>query len=245
MKSKRNPACVLALTISASLGYSDGAVVLNQIGDLGAYNLQAAPGPTPSQIFTDFLGYDTAVLEDFTVSASDLKITNISALFRAQGGFVQFQNVQGYALNFFSQSALAANSLTGDVASLLVLSGSGASVTQIHGGGGEYGMVSLGVNVSLPAAGTYWVGVSPVSANSVTGQFLLLNSGATSPGNMNAKLANPGEGFGLGALSLLNLDYAYSVTAVPEPAASSLLILGGFAWLCRHRRPSGSMKKST
>ena len=245
MKFKRNPACVLALTLGATLGPAVGAVVLDQIGDVGTYNFQAAPGPTPSQIFTDFSGYDTAVIEDFTVSASDLKITNISALFRAQGGYLQFQNVQGYALNFFSQSALAATSLTGDIASLLVLSGTGASVAQVHGGGGEYGMVSLAVNVSLPAAGTYWVGVSPVSANSVTGQFLLLNSGAASSGNMNAKLANPGEGFGLGAISPLNLDYAYSVTAVPEPAASALVILGGFGWLCRHRRSTGSMKKPT
>ncbi len=228
-------------------GSSQAAVVLNQIGDVNAYAFEAAPGPSPSQIFTDFSGYDTMVLEDFTVLSSELQLTQVSALFRAQGGFVAFQGVQGYSLNVFSSSALAATSLTGDVASLMVNAGTGASVHEVVGGGGEYGLVSLAVNVPLPSAGTYWIGISPVSAHSVTGQFLLQNSGATgavTPGNANAKLANPGGQLGLGTLSSTNLDYAYAVTAVPEPHVAALPVLAGLGWLLRRRRIRPPGRKS-
>ena len=229
-------ACTLALCESS---YS--AVVLDQIGEVNAYVFAAPPGPSPSQIFTDFPSYDCMVLEDFTVSTTELTLTQVSALFRAQGGFGSFQAVQGYSLNIFSAANLAATSLSGDVASLMMVAGSGAAVTRIvdGGGGGEYGLVSLDVTIALPSAGTYWVGMSPMSTLAATGQFFLMNSGATgvvTPGNANGKLANPGLGLGSGALSSPNLNYAYSVTAVPEPAAVMLWIIGGFGWLSRRRR---------
>jgi len=240
MKTYRfGPVVLLALLYGAPLTGS-AAVVLNQIGDVNAYLFDASPGPTPSQIFTDFPSYDCTVLEDFTLTASELRITRVSVLFRAQGGFVSFGDIQGYYLNFFSDPGLAAVTLTGDVASLEIAPGSGATVTQVIDSSGpyEYGLVTLDVDIPMPSAGNYWVGVSPKAAVA-TGQFLLMNNGAVgdvTAGNSNGKLANPGLGFGVGALTSTNLDYAVSIIGVPEPAGFPLWIIGACGWLFRRRR---------
>ncbi len=51
------------------------------------------------------------------------------------------------------------------MASVVIPAGSGAAVTQIIDATGpyEYGLVSLNVDIPLPSAGNYWVGVSPKS----------------------------------------------------------------------------------
>lgn len=228
------------LAAAASSAICSAAMVLDQIGTLSEYDLDAGSGPTANQVFTDFPDFSSLVLEDFTVTADQLEITDVEALFRAQGGFAKFADVDGYALQIFSNPALAAAGLGGDVASLILLAGSGATVTQVidPGGSFEYGLVSLETSVFLPSAGQYWIGVAPVAASSVAGQFRLMNSGASNPvtpGGTDARLANPGEGFGLGALSIVNLDHAYSVNAVPEPA-SAILAIAGFSMLLRRRR---------
>ena len=88
MKNKWIAFCVkVALACGATLPGS-AAVLLNQIGDVNAYLFDSSPGPTPSQIFTDFPSYDCTVLEDFTLTATQLRITQVSVLFRAQGGFI-------------------------------------------------------------------------------------------------------------------------------------------------------------
>lgn len=229
------------MALFAGMEVSRAAFVIDQIGTVASYDLNSGPGPTPSQIFTDFPDYSCMVLEDFAVTAEQLEVTHVSALFRAQGGFVGFQSVNAYALSFFSDPALASVGLSGDIASLMVLSGAGVTVTPVIDGGGthEYGLVSLNVNVLLPSAGQYWVGLSPVSASSVSGQFLLLNSGAADPmsaGNAISRFANPGDGFGLGEISAINLDHAYSVTAIPEPSFELLAIPCVFGWLYRRKR---------
>jgi hypothetical protein len=244
MKTDRVAACAkIALACGAILPGS-AAVVLNQIGDVNAYLFDALPGPTPSQIFTDFPSYDCTVLEDFTLTGTELRITQVSVLFRAQGGFISFQDIQGYYLNFFSDPGLAATTLTGNVASFEITPGAGATVTQVIDGSGtyEYGLVSLNVDIAMPSAGNYWVGVSPKAPVS-SGQFLVMSNGATgtsvTPGNANGRLANPADGFGAGALTATNLDYAYTVIIVPEPNVSALWLIGacGGLWLCRRARP--------
>lgn len=209
----------------------EAATVLNQIGDANSYSFETLPAPTPSQIFTDFPDFDCTVIEEFTVTSSQLRITQVSALFQALGGFSAFQDVQGYFLNFYDDPALAAASLTGNVASLTLAAGSGASVTQVVDGSGahEYGLVNLDLDVALPSAGKYWVGVSPIASSSVAGQFLVQTSNSTQPQTADARFANPAQGFGNGALLLLGNHYAYSVTAVPEPevGAFSLILLCG------------------
>jgi hypothetical protein len=243
MKNKWTATCIMVALAGGSTLPGSAAVVLNQIGDANAYLYDALPGPTPSQIFTDFPSYDCTVLEDFTLTGTELRITQVSVLFRAQGGFISFQQIQSYYLNFFSDPGLAATTLTGDVASFEITPGSGATVTQVIDGSGtyEYGLVSLNVDVAMPSAGNYWVGVSPKAPVSA-GQFLVMNSGATgavTTGNANGKLANPADGFGAGTLTSTNLDYAYTVVIVPEPNAAALWLIGIFGglWLRRRVRP--------
>lgn len=256
MRVGRKSVIGIALTLCACPGVSlggsvvtpPGVFVLNQIGDVASYDLDAIPGPVPSQIFTDFIGYDCMILEDFTVEAGELEVLNVSALFRAQSGFTGFQNVQGYSLNFFSSPTQAISGLSGDIASLFVIAGSGAHVTEIidPGGSHEYGLVSLNVNVSLPVIGQYWVGVSPVSASAVSGQFFLHSGGGAAPlvtGDAGAVFANPGEGFGLGPTSILARDFAYSISVVPEPSAAGMAILGVIGCLWRRRRDFETLRK--
>jgi hypothetical protein len=137
----------------------------------------------------------------------------------------------------FSAANLATGNLTANVACVMQRTDEGVSVVEINHSD-QYGLVNLVVNFALPAAGTYWVGVTPKSSVPEDNFFLLNNgdTGAVTPGNANAQLANPGLGFGVGPLSSLNVDAAYAVTVVPEPAAITLWIIGSCGLLCRRRR---------
>ncbi|MCX6866832.1 MAG: hypothetical protein NTV46_11575 [Verrucomicrobia bacterium] len=230
----------VALTLACGTGLSGtavGAVVMEQIGDATVYNFETPPGPLASQLFPDFPDYDCSVLDDFTVTTDFLTITRIAALFSAQAGFASFLNVQNYTVYIFSADNLATGNLTANVACVMQSTDHDVSVVEINHSD-QYGLVNLVVNIALPTAGTYWVGVTPKSSVPED-KFFLLNNGATgavTTGNANAQLANPGLGFGVGALSLLKVDAAYTVTVVPEPAAITLWIAGGCALLCRRRR---------
>jgi hypothetical protein len=221
-----------------SVPHSQAAVVLNQIGDPALYEFALLPPPSPSQIFTDFPAFNCTVLENFTVSSSELRVTQVSVLFRAQGGFISFQDVQGYQLNFFSDVNLAASTLVGDAGSIQIPAGPEVKVTQITDSSNthEYGLVVLNVDVALPSAGNYWVGVSPVAASTVAGQFFVQTTTHGTSGSANARLANPEQGLGAGTLSTPGNHYAYSVTVIPEPGTLALWIIGSFGWLARRRR---------
>ena len=69
--------------------------------------------------------------------------------------------------------------------------------------------------------------------------FYVQHSGAKSPitpGNLNGEFANPDDGLGYGVLNLMNVDYAYAVTVVPESSSITLWILGSLGCLCRRQR---------
>jgi hypothetical protein len=224
---------------------SHGAVVLDQIGSLSTFDSSQHPPPSPSQIFTDFPDSSCAVLEDFSVTSGELRVTQVSALLQVQGGFARFQDIIGYHVNFFSDVNLAGSSLAGDVGSIHIPAGAGASVTQITDASGnhDFGLLVIDVDVPLRLAGTFWVGVSPVAANSVAGQFFLQTSTTGTSGAANARLANPGLGLGAGALSILDSHFAYAVTvedAIPEPGVLALAFLGAGCWLFQRTRRSPS-----
>jgi hypothetical protein len=221
-----------------------GAVALDQIGDLSLFDSSLLPLASPSQIFTDFPDFNCTVVEDFSVNTDELRIRQVSVLFQAQGGFLKFQDIQAYYLNFFSDVNLAGSSLTGDVGSFYIPAGSAVSVTQVTdaGGGGEFGLVALTVDVPLPSAGNYWVGVSPVAAYSVAGQFFVQTTATGTADPANARLANPGLGLGAGALSIPGNHYAYSVATIPEPGVLSIWFLGAGWWLMRRQRGVCSQK---
>ncbi|MEP4078029.1 hypothetical protein [Haloferula sp.] len=241
-----SPAMLGSLLIgAAAISASEGAVVINHIGDLVSYDFNGGVDSSPSQIFTDFPTFDSVVLEDFSVTSDLRQVTRVSVLFHSQGGFDSFDDVEGYSLSIYTDANFAGVSLIGDVANLLVMTGSGAAVSQVidSSTGNEYGLVTLDVDITLPSAGTYWIGVSPKSSLSASGQFLIPYGGATgstTPGNSDARLANPGEGFGMGTLTVLDQDYAYSVTSIPEPGFVPLWIVSGAALCLRRNRTRNS-----
>ncbi len=67
-----------------------------------------------------------------------------------------------------------------------------------------------------------------------------MNSGATRSGHAwQSNMANwpiPGWVLAREPSPRKNLDYAYAVTAVPEPASIMLWIIGSCGWLCRRQR---------
>jgi len=212
-------------------------IVLDQIGDLAAFDSSLLPSPSPSQIFTDFPEFNCSVLEDFTVTGGDFRIERVSVLLKAQAGFVMFQEIEGYQVNFFTDVSLAATTLTGD-ASSIVVQADDARVTPVDDAGGEdgYGRVDLDIDVELPGPGSYWVGVSPIAANSVAGQFFVQATTHGDAGEPNARLANPDGGHGVGPLSIPGHHFAYAVQAVPEPGILSFWFLASGWWLTRRRR---------
>ncbi len=175
------------------------------------------------------------VLEDFDADSTELKITRISAVFRAEAGFATFQQVSAYQVSIFSNLSVSNGTLLGDVASLQVAAGSGVSLSQLVDASGDhdYGRVDLDLEISLPAAGHYWVGVAPLSDS--TRQFYLTASGPAVSGGQNAWLANPDDGYGLGVGAALNQDYSYSLTAVPEPTSSAVALAALLGLLQRRR----------
>lgn len=227
-------------------------MVFDQIGTPGTYLLTTRPGPLPSQHFTDpgFEGYSCMVLEDFTVVAGQVTINLVSALFLAHSGAANFAAVDGYAVNIFSDPALAGASLAGDVASVFVPRDEVAGLDLLTDGNGfEYGVVSLRMRLSLPGPGSYWLGVSPVAAIGVAGQFDLLANGATGPaagGNDNSRFANPGAAFGVGTLVAGEGNFAYAISAVPEPGVALLGTAGCLCLLASGRwRRSGKQERAT
>jgi len=219
---------------------TQAATVIDHIGPLAtaaSYDFSTLPEPATSQIFPEFPDFSTAVLENFTVTSSQLNVVGAGALFRALGGFGDFWNVDGFLLNIYSDVNLAAAGLMGDVASLTTLNGTNLTITEIHDTSGlhAYGLLRFTLDVSLPQSGEYWLGVSPVSTADTLGQFMLLVSPVADLGVPDARLANPGGGFGQGSLGLTGNHHAISVTAVPEPGTALLLICAGLPFIFRRR----------
>lgn len=245
MKSSRfplSPAALLAVLFIPCIFASPlrAATVLDQIGDLSVYTFGLGIDPVPSQIYSDFSANDCAVVEDFTVTAVLRRITEVSVFFFAQQGEESFDRVEGYHLNIYSAPAEAGRQLAGDVVSRF-LPPAAVSVTKVRDPltGNDYGVVRLAVDLELPAAGTYWIGVSPQAAVSTGGDFrvAVANTVGTTDtgGEDNAEFANPSQGYGGAALTPLSADYAYVVVVVPEPGTASLLLLSTATLLIRHR----------
>jgi hypothetical protein len=192
---------------------------------------------------------DVIVIDDFTVNASQLNVINVEMMMTGFGGFVASSytdgSVAGYHVEFYTSTAAAAGNFTGNAGSALVAPG--AVTLNNPGFTGIYATarhIQIPVNITLPGAGTYWVGVSVVLNFTTSGQ-LGVNTTNLVLGTQNGGQANPNGGWGFpgnfrqgfaGATGLEQRDAQYLVEAVPEPGSMIALGLGAAALLARRRR---------
>lgn len=211
-------------------------VVMDQILNPWEYDSSATLGVNASQIYSDFQTFSAMALDDFEVESGDLRLSRLTVLMLAGSGFASFGTVTGYQISIFSDPKLAGASLLGDVASTLIGQGAGVNVTRINGS--DLGLVDFDIDIELPEEGTYWLGISVVGSLAGSGQFFIRDNGANGvvdPGGKNGFLANPGEGFERGVLITANTDYAYRITAVPEPSCTMFALLAAPLVLRRRR----------
>ncbi|MEX2244573.1 MAG: PEP-CTERM sorting domain-containing protein [Fimbriimonadaceae bacterium] len=193
--------------------------------------------------------FDVIVIDDFTVTASQLNVINVEAMITGFAGFVASSytdgSVMGYHVEFYTSTGAAAGNLIGNAGSAFVAPG--AVTLNNPGFSGTYATarhIQIPVNITLPGAGTYWVGVSAVMNFTPSGQ-LGVNTTNLVLGNQNGGQANPGGGFSFpgnfqqgftGATGIEQRDAQYLVEAVPEPGSMIALGLGAAALLARRRR---------
>ena len=241
----KGPARLLLPILLLAVTPAGATIVMDQIGDPDSYNFGASASFT-SQIFTDFPTRDSMALDDFTVTSAELMLTKVSSLYQAQNGITELSNVPSYRVSIFTDPNDAGSDLLGsDSMTWLIPSGPAATVEQV--GSTNYGVLHLMTDITLPGAGTYWIGVAPISSQGVNGAFYLQNGGSSAPdlpGGSNGYFANPGNGYGMGPLSQPDLDFAYALTVVPEPAAMALLAIGGVSLLRRRRCGPRSSRQS-
>jgi len=237
----KNIARILILALSQGLGLTaslQGVTLIDQIGDPTTFELADSVFPNVSQIFSDFPAFDSLVLEDFEIDGEDLTVRSVQVLFFAQNGFASFDLVSEYRLGFFDDPSLASDSLLGNVASVSLPSLS-EQVIVSRVGEGASGLVTLLGEWELPESGQYWVGVAPVAANSVAGQFFLANGGeGAMAGGANGIFVNPDEGFGQGTSQDVATDFAVLVSTERIPEPNTVVFVSFFAalGLCSRRR---------
>lgn len=232
----------LALASLVGIGATaNAALVMDQLPrDFGDSNQSVFA----SQVFEPANAQFTiAVIDDFTVNSSQLEVVNVTAYMGGWNGFTDAHwsdptRVRGFRVSIFNSIANAGDNIavgTVDIATADATLSAGFHPNNFSR------FVSLNVNIALPSAGTYWVGVQGLldfgGGGGQMGVYQSQWSGNT-PGGTNAWQANPGEGFGFGKTQMIDpaSDAAYAVEAVPEPATMLALGAGAAALIARRRR---------
>jgi hypothetical protein len=172
------------------------------------------------------------VVDDFTVTDNTLDLSSISAVVIGFGYyFKSFADVSDWEVAIYSSLNAAHTNTTGDVFDVTVPVSS-ATVSGTYSANGDMNaLLTLPVNLALPAAGTYYLGV--IAQNSIYGNGEVGIYDEGSAGGGNAYEMNPGgmSIFGDQTETPLGNDAAYEIlggpAAVPEPSASLLLAAVG------------------
>ena len=238
----------LGITAVFALGtFASAQIVMDQLD----FDNATQNSTNASQDFeAAFNSMDVATVDDFTVTAAQLRIIKVDAIMSGWNGF-RFSNfsnpniITGWRVEFYTSAAAATSNLTGNAGSVLLPHGA-ATVTDMLfvGDFASAGLVELEVDVTLPRAGTYWVAVMAVMNFGTGGQLGVMGTDLTGlPGNQNGGIANPGGGFGMPGNYQDGLgdpprpaDAEYRINAVPEPASMIALGIGIAALVARRRR---------
>lgn len=226
---------VLCLAAAVS-SFASAVVIMDQIGANPADVSGTSTGAS-QQFEPDFATYDIAVIDNFDVTGPTT-ITSVDAFMGGWNGFTSFTAIEFYRVEIFSSVAAAGSSLTGDVGSQSVSSGS-ATVNTAYTGEANSALVTLPVSIVINNPGTYYLGVMGRLNFSGGGQVGIRTSNYAGafPGGTDAYQANPGLGFGQGSTFAYANMPAYRIegSVVPEPTTMAGLGLALVA-LARRRR---------
>ena len=184
---------ILALALAvcaASLARAD--VVLDQISPANTYP-RGASSKSGHFLEPQYNFFSAVVVDDFTVSAATLDLTNVSTILEAEGGtFTTFGAIPGWEVAVYSSLTAAQGNLTGDVADVVVPAASATLTPGFNLDGDSNVLLSLPINLVLPAAGTYYLGVMSRNPLDSTGWVNVYDFGTASGGNAYSQA--PGAG---------------------------------------------------
>ena len=225
------------------------SLILDQIGTSSAVFNSAN-----SYASNDFTSATTStvLVDDFNAPANGLVITDISAAVVGFGStFVSLANVPDWQVSIYATApTTAATSLAGTYGATVLASA--VTLKTPYDTSAKSGLVSIPVDIVLPAAGKYYISVEAVNSITTNGEVAVYSTAAGAfsgpapfpSGGENDYLFTPGAtgGFGNPVTTQENGDAAYQITAmpagVPEPATATLLsagVLTGAAWVARRR----------
>jgi len=212
MKNFTTCICILGLS-----GTAFGTVMIDQIGPDDGSGIDG--GITGCQDFESAYDiYDIATLDNFTAAGGE-NIATVEMCLNGWNGFVDPSSVMGYTANLYSDPAVAAGDLMGDIGSSYA---DAADTTQSATWTGAGYVISM-PSVMVAAAGTNWVSMIPTNDFATGGQTGVAGS-VIGDGTLGWQ-ANPGGGFGMpGNMQEMAGEAAYRVSdgAPPDPCNEAL-----------------------